>query len=90
LALIQTTQRKIGGLIDPDYADNQRVNVGLDGGVVRLVLVPKTMQVHIADTINWQEGYRNAKLPCNYIPALITADLGSQGAVKSAPDAPRK
>jgi predicted aspartyl protease len=78
LALIETTQRKNGGLIDPDYVDNQRVNVMLGNGTVRLVLSPKTMQVHIGDTVNWQEGYRNPNLRCNYVPALITSDLGAQ------------
>jgi hypothetical protein len=90
MALIQMTQRNAGGLIDPDYVDNQRVAVQVGNGMTRTVLVPKTMQVHIGDTIAWQEGYRNMNLPCNYVPSLITSDLGPQNTAQPTPPVPQQ
>lgn len=78
LTLMQEQQQQSGGLIDPDYADNQRVDILLANGVVRLALVPRTMQVHMGDLVTAQENFRNVNLPCNYIPVLITSDMGPQ------------
>lgn len=90
LTLIQATQRRAGGLIDPDYIDNQRVDIVLGNGVVRLALVPKTMQVRIGDMVAAQEGYRNVNLPCNYVPSLITSDLGPQKPDQPQAQAPQQ
>jgi hypothetical protein len=69
---IKRTRVALHGEIDPAYADNQRVVVRLDNySVPRALLVPKNMQVHIGDRIQAQDTYRNAMLPCNYIPNLI-------------------
>lgn len=76
LARIQRTEAQSGGKIDPDYIDNQRVAVRMMGGRYQVFLVPKTMTVHLGDRVTVQGGYRNINLPCNYIPNLITADLG--------------
>jgi hypothetical protein len=35
-----------------------------------------------------QTGYRNLNLPCNYIPNLITADIGPVQQAQSAPPPP--
>jgi hypothetical protein len=50
------------------------------------------MTVHLGDRVTVQGGYRNINLPCNYIPNLITADLGplpdkAAAATAPAPDA---
>lgn len=76
LARIQLTQRQSGGLIDPAYVDNLRVHVDLGNGRIRVLLVPKGMTVNIGDLITWQNAYRNLNLPCNYIPNLISTDMG--------------
>ena len=75
-ALIERTQSQAGGKIDPDYVDNLRVAVRMDDGGRATVLVPKTMVVRIGDRVAVQSAYRSAQLPCNYIPNLVTADLG--------------
>ena len=76
LARIQLTEQTVGGKIDPDYVDNLRVDVHLDSGRDIVFLVPKALAVRVGDRVTVQGGYRNAALPCNYIPNLITADLG--------------
>jgi hypothetical protein len=75
-ALIGRTQVQAGGRIDPDYVDNLRVTVRLDDGRRATVLIPKAMEVRIGDRVAVQGSYRNEKLACNYIPNLVTADLG--------------
>lgn len=76
LARIKLTEANTGGPIDPAYIDNQRVTVRLMNGNYRVLLVPTTMQVQVGDRIRFQGGFRNMSLPCNYVPNLITADLG--------------
>jgi hypothetical protein len=76
IALVDRTQQQAGGKIDPDYIDNQRVTVRLDNGGRATVLIPKPMSVRLGDRVTVQGAYRNAQLPCNYIPNLVTADLG--------------
>ena len=86
LARISRTEAQNGGKIDPDYIDNLRVTVRLTNGRYQVLLVPKTMTVHPGDRVMVQGGYRNINLPCNYVPNLITADLGS--APQNAANAP--
>src|SRR6185312_10335923 len=76
-AMIVRTQAMAGGKIDPDYANNQRLAVTLDDGQRFTVLAPPGMVVHVGDRVAVQSSYRNAQLPCNYVPNLVTADLGS-------------
>ena len=85
LARIQLTQRQNGGLIDPDYIENLRVHVLLGNGDMRVLIVPRTMQVHAGDMITCQGGYRNLNLPCNYVPNLVTSDLGPARAPGQSP-----
>jgi hypothetical protein len=75
-AMIERTQAQAGGKIDPDYVDNLRVAVRMDDGTRASVLIPKAMAVRVGDHVAVQSSYRNAQLPCNYIPNLVTADLG--------------
>ena len=85
-ALIERTQAQAGGKIDPDYVDNLRVAVRMDDGSRATVLVPKAMAVRVGDRVTVESSYRNAQLPCNYIPNLVTADLGPAPAqISSAP-----
>lgn len=77
LARIQRSQADSGAKIDPDYIDNQRVTVRLPNGNYHVFLVPKTMHVSVGDVVTMQSNYRNVNLPCNYVPNLIVADLGS-------------
>ncbi len=76
LARIKTTEREWGGLIDPDYIDNPRVAVRLRDGAVQVFLEPKSIPVHVGDRVTVQNAFRNLNLPCDYVPPLITADLG--------------
>jgi hypothetical protein len=77
LNMIQVTQAQNHGKIDPDYVDNLRVQLRLPNGKPLVALVPKSMTVHVGDHVTFQGGYRVANLPCNYIPSLLTADLGN-------------
>jgi hypothetical protein len=90
MARIQMTQAHTGGLIDPGYIDNQRVTVKIGNGHYQIFLVPRTMQVQLGDRVTVQGGYRNINLPCNYVPNLVTADLGQapQAAAPVAEGAP--
>ncbi len=76
LARIKTTEREWGGLIDPDYIDNPRVAVRLRDGAVQVFLEPKSIPVHVGDRVTVQNAFCNLNLPCDYVPPLITADLG--------------
>jgi hypothetical protein len=76
LARIPRSEASAGGRIDPAYIDNLRVRVRFDSGQVVVLILPKTLTVRAGDRVTAQSGYRNAALPCNYIPNLITADLG--------------
>jgi hypothetical protein len=76
LARIKMTEARAGGQIDPDYVDNQRVTLHMGNGSYQVFLVPRTMHVNLGDRVMVQGGYRNINLPCNYVPNLITTDLG--------------
>jgi hypothetical protein len=84
-ARIPLTQQQLGGKIDPDYVDNQRVLVRMDNGRAISLLAPKALAVRIGDRVTAQGLYRNAALACNYIPNIITADLGPAPRPGAAP-----
>ncbi|HEX4712432.1 hypothetical protein [Phenylobacterium sp.] len=88
MARIQLTQANTKGMIDPAYIDNLRVVVRMADGPARVILVPKSMTVQLGDRVMVQTGYRNLNLPCNYIPNLITADIGPVQQAQSAPPPP--
>jgi hypothetical protein len=76
LARIPQSEKALGGKIDPAYTDIPRVIVNLDSGQSTVFAVPSTMVVHVGDRVTAQGIGRSPKLGCNYIPYLITADLG--------------
>jgi hypothetical protein len=76
LARIPRAEADIGGHIDPSFIDNQRVVVRMSDGLAEIFLTPRTMPVNLGDRVTIQGIYRNAQLPCNYVPPLITADMG--------------
>jgi hypothetical protein len=76
LARIQLTQTQMGGKIDPAYIANQRVNLRMPNGRIVIFIRPDNLPVHLGDRVTVQDSYRNVSLPCNYVPQLITSDLG--------------
>ncbi len=87
LALKHTreSEARKGGLIDPAYLANQRVVVRLPNGRYDVFVVPRNMQVSPGDRVTLQGGYRNVNLPCNYVPNLVTSDVGPSSDLPSAP-----
>jgi hypothetical protein len=79
-ANIQSAQAQVQGLIDPAYADRSAVVVHLDSGRDQVGRALPGVEVHVGDRVTLQGLYRNTALPCNYIPNLITADLGPPAA----------
>jgi hypothetical protein len=86
-AYIGLNEQQIGGKIDPDYVNNLRAEVRMDNGATANVVVPRAMAVRVGDRVTAQRGYRNALLPCNFIPPLVTADLGPGAAPSDTPKA---
>lgn len=85
LARIQLTEANVGGTIDPDYVENQRVTVRRNNGQVGVFIVPKGMSVQVGDRVTLQNGYRNTALPCNYKPVQIASDIGPPPTPVQAP-----
>jgi hypothetical protein len=77
-SLVRTkhNEAELGGKIDPDYLDNQRVSVKLSNGSYRIFIMPKTLTVRLGDTVVVQSLYKNVNRACEYIPPLVTSDLG--------------
>jgi hypothetical protein len=62
--------------MDPTYVGRTAVVVHLDSGRDQVGRMPPGLDVHVGDRVSLQGVYRNAALPCHYIPNLVTADLG--------------
>ena len=77
---IMRTEVSSHGAIDPAYADRSAVVVHLDSGRDQVGRMPPGLAVHVGDRVTLQAWYRNTALPCNYVPNLVTADLGSPAA----------
>jgi predicted aspartyl protease len=75
-ANIEGGQAQLHGLMDPAYADRTAVVVHLDSGRDQVGRAPPGLDVHVGDRVTLQGVYRNAALPCHYIPNLVTADQG--------------
>ena len=41
-----------------------------------MLLQPNNMTIHLGDRVTSQDAYRSPRLPCNYVPNLITGDRG--------------
>jgi len=76
LARTKRNEAELGGKIDPDFIDNQRVNVRLSSGSYHIFIVPRTMAVRLGDAVAVQSLYKNVNRACEYIPPLVTSDLG--------------
>jgi hypothetical protein len=76
LARIPHAEAMLGGAIDPAYVNNTRFTVSL-GNSTQVFIAPASIATHIGDRVLTQGPYRNPNLPCNYVPPLITADLGA-------------
>jgi hypothetical protein len=82
---INRIQSKSGGRIDPAYTDRQRVSARGNDGNLNFFSVPPNLEVHVGDQLMLQNWYRNAKLPCNYVPNLVIANLGPAGDSTTVP-----
>lgn len=76
LARIKHNEAEVGGQIDPDFIDNQRVNVRLGDGSYHIFIVPKSLAVRLGDAVATQSLYKNVNRTCQYIPPLVTSDFG--------------
>ena len=74
-AEIPKREARLGGTIDPRYVDDMRALVSRGNGRLRIFDVPAGMKVRIGDRVALQDSYRSKKLPCSYVPILITAVL---------------
>lgn len=64
------------GSIDPDYLGRMVVRVHLDSGLDQAGRVPPGLPLTVGDRVILQSWYRNWGLPCNYVPNVLTGDLG--------------
>jgi hypothetical protein len=75
---MQSTQFMKRMAINPDYINNTRILVHLDGsldGSRFLYVVPKGMTVWPGDLVEVAAGHLDPSLPCHYIPNLVVRDL---------------
>jgi hypothetical protein len=89
VARVASTEKTIGGHIDPAYADTLRTMVSLDSGRTLVFVAPVEMQVRLGDRVTVQGLAQSAGQPCGYVPPLIVTDLGQphQNSVEPATDA---
>lgn len=78
--MLQRTQAQFQAKINPAYVSNLRAVISPDGVHRLFVLVPGGMTVKIGDQVEFAGAYRDASLPCHYVPNLI-------GKLISAPNA---
>jgi hypothetical protein len=74
-ANIEGGQAQAHGLMDPAYVDRSAVLVHLDTGQDQVGRPPPGLALHVGDRVMLQGWYRNAALPCHYVPNLITVAL---------------
>jgi hypothetical protein len=75
-ANIDNAQAAAHGSIDPAYTNRVAVGVRLDSGLNQVGRLPPGLVAHVGDRVAMQTWYKNTALPCNYIPNMVTADLG--------------
>jgi len=74
MRLLQTTQANTRMAINPDYVNNLRALVHVDGsleGSKFVVLVPQGLSVRPGSRIEFVGGHADPALPCHYVPNLI-------------------
>ena len=86
--LLQQTEQQRGARIDPAYRNDPRVILRGDNGQLGRFTVPPGVHVALGDRVMVQSPFRNTALPCNFVPALITADLGPAPKAAAPPPAP--
>ena len=73
-SLLARTQASLSAAINPAYLHNPRAIIGVPdahSGRKAIALVPASMTVKPGDRITYIGGFRDATLPCNYVPPLI-------------------
>ena len=81
-ALLAQTEAQMGAKINPAFIANRRAMVGVRGleGSRRVVaLVPAVMAIKQGDHVAFTGGHRDATLPCNYVPNLISGPAPTSG-----------
>jgi hypothetical protein len=76
--VIQITQANRDMHISPDYVDNVRVFVHIDGtreGAWSVVLLPRGLTVQNGSRVEFAPGHLDPSRPCHYIPNLISRVL---------------
>ena len=75
MALLSSTEAKVGAPIDGAYINNVRAIVRGDDGRVKTVLVPYDMTVDVGDRISFQSSYISSPQVCSYVPTLATGKI---------------
>jgi hypothetical protein len=71
--LTHRTEAERQAKLNPAYINNLRVFVQPDGSSKRSVaIVPETMTVKVGDQVEFAGAYRDASLPCHFMPPLIS------------------
>ncbi len=76
--MIQITQANRDRYISPDYVDNIRVFVHIDGtkeGAWSIVLLPRGVTVRNGSRVEFVRGHLDPSRPCHYIPNLVSRVL---------------
>ncbi|HEX3888663.1 MAG TPA: hypothetical protein VHW05_14295 [Phenylobacterium sp.] len=74
-ARVVTTQQRVGGRIDPDYADTPRVLVQLDSGQTHAVATKAAESPQPGDRVEVVSLTVSHKQPCSYLPVRIARKL---------------
>ena len=75
---IRTTQTNLGMDISPDYLDNIRVSVHVEGtqkGASSVVLLPRGLTVRSGSRIEFVPSHLDLSRPCHYVPNLVSGLL---------------
>jgi hypothetical protein len=76
--LLQINQANLDMYINPDYVDNIRVFVHVDGtrdGAWTVVLLPHGLAVQTGDRVEFTVVYSDPSRPCHYVPPLASSVL---------------
>ncbi len=76
--MIKRTQARRDMFISPNYIDNIRIFVHVDGapeGASLAVLLPPGLSVQAGDRVEFLAGHLDPPTPCHYIPNLASRVL---------------
>jgi hypothetical protein len=71
----QASQVRRDRFASPEYLDNIRVQVRVDGWISWTVLVPYGLTVRVGDRVEFTPGHVDPSRPCHYIPNLLSRVL---------------